>query len=339
METTLRQATPNALRSAAARAQAPERTSAADGQEKGREVAAPQAPRAAPLKRGLATVGSQLQLDVARAQEAIDYLDRTAGQLEALKGQLAAKLAGTRSDERKLEARARELVTSLAARRQGGGVDANLDFDGAPAAQRFHIRELDIDSLQQGAPQTLAFSIGGAGGPQLSATIEPGMSGKQIAATIDRTLAPLKVRVQLDQRGELLFSVGEKEFAAVRDSIAVSGRGRVAAEPVAPAIDAKRLGAELDTSNSDAVRQSLREVVQALARVHRAHDAASAALSAAGARADQAGAAVGAAEANQQAQAFVQAAADPSYGALIAVSSALVGVSRERVLALLSPPR
>jgi hypothetical protein len=333
METTLRQAAPAALRPASARtqAQAPARANAADAQDQRRDTGAAPARRAAPLRRGVSAANSRLQDDVARAQQAMDYLDRMAGQLEALKGQLAAKLSGARGDERQLEARVRELASSLAARRTGGGVDANLDFNGAPAAQHFRIRGLDIESLQQGAPQTLAFSVGGAGGPQLSATIEPGMNGSAIAATLDRTLAPLNVHAQLDQRGQLVFSTSEENYPAVRDSIAVSGRGRVTTEPVAPQLNAERL----DIGNPDALRQSLREVVQALARVRRAQDAAGAALSAASARAAQAGAAARAADAAQHAQEFVQTANNPDYDSLIAMTSALVGVSRERVLALL----
>lgn len=334
METTLRQAAPNALLPAGARtqAQAPARANAAEAHDQGRDAGAVPARRAAPLRRGVSSANSQLQDDVARAQQAMDYLDRMAGQLETLKGQLAAKLSSARGDERQLEARVRELASTLAARRSGGGLDANLEFTSAPATQRFRIRELDIGALQQGAPQTLAFSVGGAGGPQLSASIEPGMSGSEIAATLDRTLAPLNVRAQLDQRGQLVFSTSEENYPAVRDNFAVSGRGRVATEPVAPQLEAARL----DIGNPDALRQSLREVVQALARVRRAQDAASAALSAASARADHASAVARAADAAQQAQQFVQTANNPDYDSLIAMTSALVGVSRERVLALLS---
>jgi hypothetical protein len=332
METTLRQASPATLRPAAARAQPPARAAGAATAQADAPDTGAVAPRRAPqLRRGVSVANSRLQDDVARAQQAMDYLNRLAGQLEALKGQLAAKLSGARSDERQLEARVRELASSLAARRQGGGVDANLDFSGAPAAQRFRIRELDIDTLQQGAPQILAFSVGGAGGPQLSATIDAGMSGGEIAARLDRTLAPLNVRAQLDQRGQLVFFTSEENYPAVKDSIAVSGRGRVATEPVAPALDAGRL----DTGNPDALRQGLRDVVQALARVRRAQDAASAALSAASARAAQASAGARAADAAQHAQQFVQAANNPNYDSLIEMTSALVGVSRERVLALL----
>jgi hypothetical protein len=332
VETAIRQASPatagpGAGTLAPARAAAPRAaTAVAAG------AAQPAAARpTAPLKRGVADWGSRVQDDVARAQQALDYLDRVAGQLESLKGQLAARLSGARGDERQLEARVRELAAALGARRHGGGVDADLDFSGEPALQRFTIRGLDLESLQAGAPQALAFSIGGAGGPQLSVTIEAGLSGEQVAARIDRAVAPLGVHAQLDRRGRLVFSTGEGNYAAVKDSIAVSGRGRVATAPDAPAFDAR----SVDTGNPDALRQSLREVVQALARVRRAQQAASAALEQASARAAQATSSARAAEAARQAQAFADTASKPDYDSLLAMTSALVGVSRERVLALL----
>jgi hypothetical protein len=210
-------------------------------------------------------------------------------------------------------------------------VDANLDFSNEPAEQRFTMRGLDIASLQAGAPQNIAFSVGGTGGPQLSVSIDAGLSGDEIASRLDRALAPLNVHAQLDKRGRLVFSTSESNYQAVKDSIAVSGRGRVTTEEEAPMLAADNL----DTGNADALRQSLREVVQALARVRRAQEAASAALSAATARAAQASTAVKAAEASQQAQAFVDTANNPDYDSLIAITSALVGVSRDRVMALL----
>jgi hypothetical protein len=329
METAIGQANPAAarrgggtlapLRAAAPRALAPATANAA-------QTGA--ARTIAPLKRGVGDWGSRVQDDVARAQQALDYLDRVAGQLEALKSQLAARLSGARGDERQLEARVRELGAAISARRQGGGVDANLDFSGEPAAQRFTLRGLDLDALQAGAPQSLAFSIGGA---QLTVTIEAGLAGAEVAARLDRALAPVQVHAQLDGRGRLVFSTGEANYAAVKDRIAVSGRGRIAADEAASALDAR----SLETGNPDALRQSLREVVQALARVRRAQQAASAALGEAGARADRAASSARAAEAAQQAQAFADTAANPNYDSLLAITSALVGVSRERVLALL----
>jgi hypothetical protein len=293
---------------------------------------APASPAAAPLRPGAPRWDHQLQGDVARAQQALDYLGRLGPQLESVKGQLAARLSGSQNDTRQLDARLHQLGATLDARltRAGGGIDARLDFQATqPASQRFRIRGLDLDSLQAGAPLTLAFSVGGLGGPQLSVAIEPGMTRQEIAQRFDRALAPVKVRASLDAGGELLFATAESAWPLVKDNIAVSGRGRVATEAEAPALAPQ----EWDTGNVNGLRQNLREVVQALARVRSSQEAAGAALGAATMQATRTETPV--AEAAALAQDFAATAASPNYEALLAITSALVGVSRERVHALL----
>lgn len=332
---TIRAAGPAATGAAAIRGTAAARAPQA-GPRTPRAGETPAAARApVPLKRGVSGWNSSAQDEIARAQQAMDYLDRVAGQLETLKGELAARLSGARGDERQLEARVRQLAATLDARQgsAGGGVDANLDFNGGrPATQRFRIRGLDMDALQAAGAQSLAFSIGGAGGPQLSVTLEEGMSRKQVAQRFERALAPLNVHAELDGRGQLVFSTDEANWPGVRDSIAISGRGRVATEEEPPALEAQGIG----RGNADALRQSLRDVVQALARVRRSQDAAGAALRDATARAAQATAAAQAADAAKMAEHFATTATSPDYDSLLAITSALVGVSRERVLALLN---
>ena len=286
---------------------------------------------AAPLKRGI-NWDTRLQGNVARAQQALDYLERVASQLEALKADLSAKISGRGDPARQIEARSQQLANALEMRRRqaGGGVDAQLNFsDGEAATTRFRIRGFDVASLQSAGQQTYAFSVGSAGGPQLSATIEPGMTPEEIAARLDRTLSPVKVRVSLDRQQQLVFSAPESEWAGMKDAIAISGRGRVdvAEEPSGLAPE------QWDAGNPDALRQSLREVVQALARVRRSQEAASAALSAAMARTE----ATDTPEAELAAISgdFAATAASHDYQSLLAITSALVGVSRERVQALL----
>ena len=289
-----------------------------------------------------AAVSSTLQDSVARAQQALDYLERVAGQLESLKGEISAKLASsansqrssarsTQSSSQHIDSAARQLAATLAARKSsgGGGIDANLNFNGQPAQQRFRIRNLDIETLQQSAPTTVAFSIGGAGGPQLAANITGDQSSEEIARAIDRAVAPLGVRAGLDN-GSLVFSTGEAEWPAVRDSIAVSGRGRVATEEVTPQLAPQQWPAGAE---SDALRQSLREVVQALERVRSSQSAASSALSSASVQVSAAS--TPPPEVEMASEDFTSAAASTNYDSLVALSSALVGVSRERVLALL----
>lgn len=289
------------------------------------------APATAPLQRGIKW-DTRLQGDVARAQQAVDYLERVASQLEALKADLSAKISGRADPARQIAARSQQLGSLLEARRKqaGGGVDAQLGFsDGQAAMTRFRIRGFDLAALQAGSQQTYAFSVGSNGGPQLSATIEPGMTPEEIAARLDRTLSPVKVRVALDDKGQLVFSAPESEWAGIKDAIAISGRGRVDANED-PASLAPQ---QWDIGDPDALRQSLREVLQALARVRRSQDAASAALSAAMARTGQS--AIPEAELAVIAGDFSATAASHDYQSLLAITSALVGVSRERVQALL----
>jgi len=297
----------------------------------------------APLRSKAASIGSAVQDRVARAQQALDYLDQVQGQLESLKGELSSRLAGTRGAARQqadgqasiqLSAQVRQLASTLASRRKnaGGGVDSNLHFSGKPATQRFRIRGLDLDALRSNGAQSLAFSVGGNGGPQLSVEIGSGMSDEEIAAAIDRAMAPMGVRAGLDDQRGLVFSTPEANWPGVKDSIAISGRGRVATEEV-PAELAPQQWNTSSGNGGDGLRASLREVVQALERVRRSRDAASNALSAATVQLTQA--TTPPPEAEEAAQEFANTAANPDYEALLSLTSALVGVSRERVLALL----
>ena len=286
---------------------------------------------AVPLKRGISW-DTRLQGDVARAQQAIDYLERVATQLEALKADLSAKISGRGDPARQIELRAQQLASALQtrAKKSGGGVDAQLEFkDGQPAMTRFRIRGFDIAALQSAGQQTYAFSVGSAGGPQLTSTIDEGMTPLEIAGRLNRTLSPVKVGVALDNQQQLVFGAPESEWAGIKDAIAISGRGRVdtAEEPAVIAPEQWNIG------NPDALRQSLREVLAALGRVRRSQEAASAALSAAMARTPQS--AIPEAELAVISQDFTATAAGHDYQSLLAITSALVGVSRERVQALL----
>lgn len=289
------------------------------------------APISAPLQRGVKW-DTRLQGDVARAQQALDYLERVAAQLEALKADLSAKISGRGDPARQIEARSQQLASTLEARRKqaGGGVDAQLGFnDGQTATTRFRIRGFDIAALQSAGQQTYAFSVGSHGGPQLSATIEPGMTPEQIAARLDRTLAPVQVRVALDNKGQLVFGAPESEWDGIKDAIAISGRGRVDVTEDPTGLQPEQWSA----GNPDALRQSLREVVLALARVRRSQEAASAALSAAMIRTPVAE--VPETELGVITGDFAATAANHDYQSLLAITSALVGVSRDRVQALL----
>lgn len=332
MDSTVRPISPNANGAVAAgNSPAPARVPALPPTRRVNEPGAAARPQHAPprLRGGLQAWDSQLQDDVARAQEALDYLERLQGQLENIKGDLAARLSGARNS-RQLETRIRQLGGMLSARgKEAGGVDAQLGFaGGAPARQRFRIRGLDLAALKAAGTRTLALTVGG--GPQVKVDLEGDMTSTQVAQRFDRALAPLNLHASLDEHGQLVFSSAEADWAKVKDSIVLVGAGRVTTEEVGTALEPQAW----DTGNADALRQSLREVVQALARVRRSQEAASAALSAAIERMNHAKAPPPQ-EAQQLAQQFVDTASSPDYDSLIALTSALVGVSRDRVIALL----
>jgi hypothetical protein len=348
METTLRTTTAGATGStlgtrAGASARLVKSRAAEPAKETGStdKTAPGSAPAPARLRSHAASIGGALQDQVARAQQALDYLDQVASQLEAVKGELSSRLASARAASRQqtdsqasaqLSAKVRQLASTLASRRKhaGGGIDSNLNFSSKPAVQRFRIRGLDLASLRSSGPQSLAFSVGGAGGPQLSVNIDPDQTDEEIAAAINRAMAPMGVNAGLDGQGGFVFTTPESNWPAVKDSIAISGRGRVATEEVPAELTPQQWPAD---GNGDALRSSLREVVQALERVRRSRDAASSALSAASVEMTQA--TTPPPEVQEAAQEFASTAASPDYEALLSLTSALVGVSRERVLALL----
>lgn len=310
-------------------------------------TAGPSSPTSAPLRTngGAAKLSGGLQDQVARAQQALDYLDRVSTQLEALKSELTSRLASARSggsSRQQLDAHVRQLTQTLSARKKSGGgsVDSNLNYSTKPAVQRFRIRGLDIDSVRKSAPQSISFSVGSAGGPQMAVNIEPDQSNQEVARALDRALAPMGVHASLDENGEVVFSTPEANWSAVKDSIAVSGRGRVTTEEVPANLAPQQWnvggnGGEGGTAigNPDALRQSLREVVQALERVHRSQSAASNALAAASQEVTEAE--VPPPDIELAAGDFSKAAANTDYESLVSLTSALVGVSRDRVLALL----
>jgi hypothetical protein len=297
----------------------------------------------APLRSKATSMGGALQDQVARAQQALDYLEQVAGQLESVKGELTSRLAGARSAARQqssdaqLNAQVRKLGSTLASRRKnaGGGVDSNLNFTSKPALQRFRIHGLDLASLRSAGPQSLAFSVGGNGGPQLSVNIDPDQTDEEIAAAINRAMAPMGVNAGLDGQGGFVFTTPEANWPAVKDSIAISGRGRAATDEVPAELAPQHWtgGSGNGSGNGDALRASLREVVQALERVRRSRDAAGSALSAA--TVEMTRATTPPPEVQEAAQEFASTAASPDYESLLSLTSALVGVSRERVLALL----
>ncbi|MGK5036558.1 hypothetical protein [Janthinobacterium sp. LB3P118] len=297
----------------------------------------------ASLQRGLSNWDHQLQGEISNAQQTLDYLERSSSQLQALKSELAAKLAARQGREGQVEARVRQFSNTWRQRASasGGTLDAQLNYTSPQASQQnFSIRGLTMASLQEGPQEVLAFSVGGANQALRSVNIEPGLSENEIVSRFDRALMPSGIGVKLGENGELVFSTSEAAWANVRDSLSVRGSGiryptgqmsrvRTDAEPAAITPE------EWHTVDMEALRATLQQVVQALARLQAARSSVSVALAQATGRVARAQPVQVSVSMDTLAENFTQKASQPGYESLLAISSALVGISRERVVALL----
>jgi hypothetical protein len=297
---------------------------------------------AAPLRRGLNNWDTPLQGDIAGAQQALDFLEQSAAQLRALKSDLSAKLAARQLREGTIEARIRQFSNTWRNRSSasGGTLDSRLGYSGKPAVQRFRVRGMSMANLRSGGREVLAISVGGQS--LRSVSLEPGLSDEEIAQRFDDALAPSGVRANVGEDGNLELSTPESNWTNVRDSIAVQGGGfRFPAGQMnrvkADAEDASVNPDGWQASDPDAMRQTLQQVVQALAQVEQAIAQVNAALADANARVAEAEAqrASGTIGMNQVAQNFVSTTNQPGYQSLLSITSALAGISRERVVSLL----
>ncbi len=164
---------------------------------------------------------------------------------------------------------------------------------------------------------------------------------EEIVQRFDQALAPANIRVSADDSGTLVFSTSEAGWASVRDTLSIKGDGiryptgqlnRVKADAEPAAIQP----AGWQTSDVENMRQTLQQVVQALNRVLHAREAVSRALAAANSRVNQAAPTVDAATLASLAEKFASSAAQPGYDSFSSMTAALLGISRDRVLSLLS---
>jgi hypothetical protein len=296
----------------------------------------------APLRRGLSNLDVPLQNDVSGAQQAIDFLEQSAAQLRALKTDLAAKLATRQMRDGQVEQRVRQFADTWRARAQasGGTLDAQLNFSTQPATQRFTVRGMTLANLRNGARETLAVAVGGGTAGLRSVHLAPGLSDAEIVARFDQALAPAGVRVSVSKDGELVFSIPESDWPGVRDSIAVQGSGirfpagqlnRVKAEAETPAVMPEGWG----TSDIEAMRATLQQVTQALAHVEAALSKVRQELAMAAQRVQGDLPEIEMAGMGQMAEVFANVANEPGYAALVSLTSALVGINRDRVVSLL----
>nr|WP_315222239.1 hypothetical protein [uncultured Duganella sp.] len=296
---------------------------------------------AAPLRRGLSNMDQPLQGDISGAQQALDFLEQSAAQLRNLKADLSARLANRQRADGTLEARVRQFSNSWRNRSQasGGTLDSQLNFSNQATNTRFNVRGMNLTNLRPGGREVLAISLGGQN--LSSVVLEPGLTDQQIAQRFDTALAPSGVRTTLGEDGQLEFSVAESQWGNIRDAIAVQGGGqrfptgqlnRVKAEAQAPVVDPD----SWQTADVESIRTTLQQVLQALSQVERSIASVQTALNQAAARVKNAVPADTTDGMEQVAQNFVTTAKQPGYQSLLSITSALAGISRERVVSLLS---
>ena len=306
------------------------------------QASAASAPAPAPLRRGLANLDAPLQSDISGAQQAIDFLEQSAAQLRALKTDLSAKLASRQMRDGQVEQRVRQFSDTWRSRSQasGGTLDAQLNYSNRPATQNFTVRGMTLANLRNGARETLAISVGSATVGLRSVHLAPGLSDGEIVARFDAALAPAGVRVTVNKDGELVFSTPESAWPGVRDALAVQGGGirfpagqlnRVKAEAETPVIMPDGWG----TADIEQMRATLQQVTQALAHVEAALAKVRQELAAATQRAHLDLPEIEVAGMGQMADVFANLAKEPGYSALVSLTSALVGINRDRVVSLL----
>lgn len=184
-----------------------------------------------------------------------------------------------------------------------------------------------LQSQAAGAQQALDFL--GQGASQLQ-----GLKGDLSAALALRPLREGQLEARVRQFGDTWQQRTPLSGGTLDAQLAFGGAGSGAAKGAAPApvIDP----AAWRSGDTEDVRQTLQQVVKGLTRFRQAQDEVRRTLAAAAERAEPAlPADAGIAMARLAGQ-FADSAGAPGYAALLALHSALAGVNRERVTALLA---
>ncbi|AKJ30342.1 hypothetical protein [Caldimonas brevitalea] len=285
----------------------------------------------------------QFNGQVAGAQQALGFLDEADSQLQQLKATLSGKLAkGEAGDSGTAEALQRfEALWRRRSEASAASLDGQLAYQGKGGArQQFKIRGLDLKAVRAGAAETLAISVGASGQRAVRVHIDPALGDAEVAARLDQALAPIGIRAGLDTQGRLGFSTPETNWPAVRDGLAMQGGGirfpsgrfhSVRTEPEPQAVRPEGW----QGNDRAALRQTLQQVVDALDRVRRSRDAIQQALDEAARQVDPPVAAVEGSWASTFTAEFESASREPGYQLLSAIAPALIGIDRQRVMALL----
>ncbi|WP_024303361.1 hypothetical protein [Pseudogulbenkiania sp. MAI-1] len=288
---------------------------------------------------------NQLNEQLTSAQRALGFVDGLTGQLEQLKTDLSQQLTQRRIDREGLEAKIDRFAEALSQRhaQSGGSVDGNLRFHlAADARQNFTVRGMELDNLRKGSPETLALFSGERGTAAMSLSVGGDISEDDIMRRLNRTLAPSGIRPFVNDDGQLSFSVAESDWPAIRDRLTVRGGGIrfPSGQPqrVKTVAESERLSSsDWQVADHANVRQTLQRVVSALSQLRQAHSAIASAIEEARHSIDQLSR-MGEQSWAEEFVADFNARLNQSgdYRSFLDVVPALLGLSRYRVISLLS---
>lgn len=295
---------------------------------------------------GTASLGASLGLNraVTDAQRALGFLDESAGRLQELKTVISARLSGKPGDRALLDAKLErfDALWRSRAAATGGSLDARLQLVGEGNAQaRFRVAGLEsLARLSEGGNETLTFYPGGLGKPSVSVMLEAGLTQAQTLGRLNQALLPAGVAVQADEQGRLTFASAERNLPALQGQLMVKGGGirfpsgqpnRVGIEVIDDGITPSGWSA----GGMSALRQTLQQVVDAQGRVMQARAAAQRALGDAATGIETARQADDPAWAAGFSGRFGRTVPG-DYASFAQLVPALVGISRYRVLSLMS---
>lgn len=286
---------------------------------------------------------------VAAAQLSKAYLGRLSGDLHVLKSGYSENLvdpATAHQREHEL-ASARQGLKTLWRQRAAStaaAIDPQLQYQGHGAArQSFRIRGIDAAALSQGAREVLSIGLPSNLAGPLTVTIDPEHGVRSNVRRLDHALVTADVRVQIDARGEPVFSAPEATWDKVHDRITIKGEGHRFADGVAQRVrthtEAPALPSELYEQapvEPQEIRGALQRVIHALDRVGIAQTKVAGALALASAETRAASAAIPVESVERAAQAFLARTQSMRFETYADVAPALAGVNRARVMALLS---
>lgn len=286
---------------------------------------------------------------VAAAQMSKQYLSEVAVALRTLKSGYGENLASVASNAQREDelASARHALKRLSLNRTsvtGAAVDPQLQFQGHGAArQHFRIRGIDAATLSQGAREVLSIGHPSSLAGPMTVTIDPEQGLGSNVRRLDQAMATVDVRVLLSDRGDLMFSTPEAAWGKMQDRIMIKGEGKRFADGIAQRVrtipDSPALSPEIfDTAPAepDELRTALQRVIHALDRVSFTQTKVAGVLALASADATAATSTLSGEAMDRAAQSFLSRTQSMRFNVYAELAPALAGVSRARVMALLS---